>query len=198
MISYYDMINELKETNIEELEKEMFKVTDDYLNKAAEKFKKEMFHEVSTDLENWMSERIDNTKRYFFDAVVNYLIGRRCTGIDNKDKETINDFLKEIGFSAESLRLKIYEENKETILKEITNDSIYECLENFNRSFKHWDLKDITTNYPQTDIIKKFIRYIVKIDGLENYIFEELNNEIKEKKEELKKLNIEINKLIGD
>ena len=66
---------------------------------------------------------------------------------DKKDKETIEDFLKEIGFSAVSLRLKIYEENKEVILKQLTTDAVYEYLENFDNYFRHWDLKDIIKSY---------------------------------------------------
>ena len=56
MISYYELTKELKEAGIDELEQSLFQKSSEYLQKKSEEMKKEMFGELSFDIEKWISE----------------------------------------------------------------------------------------------------------------------------------------------
>ena len=195
MLSYYELTKDAEETGVDELEKAMFQKSTEYLQKQAEEMRKNLFHHIADDLEQWMWERIDNTKRYYFDSIVNFLCNVKTIHIPERNKEEIENFLKEIGYTTENLRRTIFEENKDVILEAITDAMIYERLENeksFYTYFKHWDFKDVGKSYPQTEIVKHFIRYIMKKEGFEKHLSGQIDKEIEEEKEYLESLRARI------
>src|SRR5699024_9930903 len=94
----------------------------------------------------------------------------------------------------QEFRKKIYEENKDIITKQITNDATYEYVRNMFRSyFRSWEFKDITVNYPQSEVVRSFLDELIKQEGFNDEILKMLDSEIKDKLEELKYLNTRIN-----
>lgn len=195
MISYYELTKELKETGIDELEQSLFQKSSEYLQKKSEEMKKEMFGELSFDIEKWISERVDNVKRYFFDAIINHIFAVQYIHVDHEDRETINKFLSEIGYTAESLRRKIYEENKETILEALLQDAFYERIKPFGRYFKSWDFADITQAYPQSLIIKGFLEEVMTKKGFNDYVKDMLSADINDLRKERNDLLDSLNKI---
>jgi hypothetical protein len=192
MISYYELTKEIKEQGLEELEKEIFIKTSEYFSNAVDKFRKEIFDTISIDIEKWIYERIGNTKRYFFDAIVNHLLGLSACHVAIEDRTKINEMLSGLGYTAESFRRKIYEENKEVILNAIAQDGFYERLKPYDRYFQYWYFSDITKGYPQSEIVKGFINRLIEADadGFNTYMESILNKDIlrmKEQRDELKK-----------
>jgi len=190
MISYYELTKEIEEKGLEELEKEIFIKTSEYFSNAVDKFRKEIFDTISTDIEKWIYERIDNTKRYFFDAIVNHLMGVSAVHVTIEDRTKINEMLSGLGYTAESFRRKIYEENKEVILEAITRDAMYERLKPYERHYRSWDFADITKGYPQSSIAKCFLNELIEKDGFDDYMKSVLSKDIlrlKEQRDELKK-----------
>lgn len=195
MLSYYDVTKDLEEKGIDELEQSLFKKSSEYLQKKSEEMKKEMFGELSFDIEQWIGERIDNVKRYFFDAIINHILAVRSIHVDSEDRKTIDKFLSGIGYTAESLRRKIYEENKEVILSNLLQDAYYERIKPFGRYFQSWDFKDITINYPQSLIIKGFLEEIILKKGFKEYTESLLSTDIVRLKKERDDLLDSLNKI---
>ncbi len=85
----------------------------------------------------------------------------------------------------------IVNKTKEIINEAITYDAVYESLENMfsHKFFKSWEFKDITANYPQTQIIREFLRQLIQKDGFNNEVKSMLDKDITNKMEELKNLN---------
>lgn len=190
MISYYELTKDIEEKGLEELEKEIFIKTSEYFSNAVDKFRKEIFDTISTDIEKWIYERIDNTKRYFFDAIVNHLMGVSEVHVTIEDRTKINEMLSGLGYTVQSFRKKLYEENKDVILEAIAEDGFYERLKPYERTFQSWDFADITKGYPQSSIAKCFLNELIKKDGFDDYMKSVLSKDIlrmKEQRDELKK-----------
>jgi flagellar capping protein FliD len=190
MISYYELTKDIEEKGLEELEKEIFIKTSEYFSNAVDKFKKEIFDTVSDDIEKWIYERIDNTKRYFFDAIVNHLMGVSAVHVAIEDRTKIDEMLSGLGYTVQSFRKKLYEENKDVILKAIAEDGFYERLKPYERTFQSWDFSDITKGYPQSSIARCFLNELIKKDGFDDYMKSILSTDIqamKNQRDELKK-----------
>ena len=196
MISYYDLTKEIKEKGLEELEKEIFVKTSEYFANAVNKFRIDIFDTISSDIEKWIYERIDNTKRYFFDSIVNHLLGVSAVHVAIQDRKKIDEMLSGLGYTAESFRKKIYEENKEVILEAITRDSFWERIEPYERHFTCWNFSDITKGYPQSSIAKAFLNELIKKDGFEEYFKTLLNNDILNLKIQRDLLKKELNDIL--
>ncbi len=180
-------------------------ILDKTINKVKElqkQFNKEVFPAICDDIESWMYERFDNVRRQYFDAVVAFLLDQDNTHVT--DKETLSEWLSGIGYTQAKFRTKIYEDNKEIINKSITGNAVYETLENMFETgyFRSWKFSDITKGYPQSIIIRKFMRELVKRDGFDEEIKAMLDAEAKEKlariaylKEELKQIEQRIEEI---
>jgi flagellar capping protein FliD len=190
MISYYELTKDIEEKGLEELEKEIFIKTSEYFSNAVDKFKKEIFDTVSDDIEKWIYERIDNTKRYFFDTIVNHLMGVSAVHVAIEDRTKIDEMLSGLGYTVQSFRKKLYEENKDVILKAIAEDGFYERLKPYERTFQSWDFSDITKGYPQSSIARCFLNELIEKDGFDDYMKSILSTDIqamKNQRDELKK-----------
>jgi hypothetical protein len=173
----------------------VFDKTREYINKESETFKKEVFDKVTDDIEEWMFERYENVQRQYFSDITTVLLGQKYQSV--KDKEKIEEWLLGIGYSAQSFRKALYEENKEEILSALVNDSLYERLDNLFKSsyFRYWELSDITKNYPQTAIINHFTNYLLSKKGFADFMNMKLDDCIKSKREELQELERQISKI---
>lgn len=176
----------------EETNKLVLNITTDAIKELQQKFTKEVFNQLSDDSEEWLFERYDNVRRNYFDGVVAFLLKQKHTYI--KDEKTLENWLSGIGYTQECFRQKIYEDNKEVINKSITYDAVYETLKNmFNHSyFKSWNFKDITINYPQTEIIKSFLKELIKQNGFNEEIKKMLDLEVSEKLNHMSELRNQI------
>lgn len=170
----------------------ILKRTDKKIKEAQKKLGQDLFETLSSDIEEWMYERYDNVRRRYFDGVVAFLLNQKNTHVNKI--ESLEKWLQGIGYDQQSFRKKIYQDNKETINKAITYDAIYEALETlFTHSyFRSWDFKDIYKGYPQTILIKEFLRQLILKDGFNDEVKNMLDNEIKQKLNELKDLKKEI------
>lgn len=174
------------EDNMEELEKPLLKTTMEEVKELQKQFNKEVFSTICNDIETWLYERFDNVRQSYFDGVVAFLLDQKCVYV--KDKETLEQWLSGIGYDQTSFRKKIYADNKEIINKAITYDAVYEALENlFNHGyFRSWDFGDIYKGYPQTNMIKSFLRQLIKLDGFNEEVKKMLDEEINNKLDEIK------------
>lgn len=176
MISYYELTKDIEEKGLEELEKEIFIKTSEYFSNAVDKFKKEIFDTVSDDIEKWIYERIDNTIRAVHVAI--------------EDRTKIDEMLSGLGYTVQSFSKKLYEENKDVILKAIAEDGFYERLKPYERTFQSWDFSDITKGYPQSSIARCFLNELIEKDGFDDYMKSILSTDIqamKNQRDELKK-----------
>ena len=162
------------------------------IKELQEKFNKEVFDKLCEDIEDWLFERFENVRWQYFNGIVAYLLDQDCVYIS--DKETLEQWLSDIGYTQQSFRKKIYEDNKETINKAITYDAVYEALKDlFNHSyFRTWTFKDITINYPQSTIIREFLRQLIQQEGFDDQVKNMLDDDIKQKMNKLNKLKTEI------
>ena len=181
----------------DEMEKEsgiILKQTTEFLKKASESFEKDVFSKLCDDIETWIFERFENVRRQYFDGIRAFLCGETSTYIE--DSKTLSIWLHEIGYTPKSFRKKIFEENKQDILEAITDDAIHERLKHsFVRYFGGWEFSDITTGYPQSDIINSFMEYLMTKKGFDVCFDKKLSKKIKSKQEELARLNEEIIKI---
>lgn len=183
------------EDNMEELEKPILKTTVEEVREIQKKFNKDVFNAICNDIEDWLYERFENVRQDYFNSVVAFLLDQKNTYV--KDKETLQKWLSGIGYDQISFRKKIYEDNKNEIIKAITEDAVYEVLNNmFDSSyFRSWDFKDITINYPQTTIIKNFMRQLIRKDGFNEEIKKMLDEEIQNKLNQIKYYSEELIKI---
>jgi hypothetical protein len=195
MLSYYEISKELEEAGLEELEKNIYIKTSQYLAKISEEFREKVFSAVCDDIEKWTSERIDNVKRYFFDEVVNHLLGINHVYIDSDDKKKIDEYLSGIGYTAQSFRKKLFDENREVILEAITRDAMYERLKPYERYYRYWEFSDITEGYPQSSIARGFFDELISKKGFDDYMKERLSNDIIKLKEERDELSVSLKKI---
>jgi hypothetical protein len=187
-------INDLKvEDGIDEVadNKIVMAETTAYIEKIKADFLKEVWYKLTDDIEKWMYERYDNVKMKYFDELITMLVGEHRWGAN---EAKVNEWLTSLGYDSCKLRKKIYEENKDMINKAIADDAIYEYLDrNFgNKYFGEWNFKDITTNYPQTDIVRKFMGVLMAKEGFPEYVTSVLDKGILEKKAYLDQLKQEI------
>ena len=175
--------------NTDELNNELFKETSEYLKEQTEDMQKKLFDKVSSDIEEFMYERFDNVQQQYFENVVTFLLNREYRGA--KDKEKLTKWLSSLGHDQQSFRKKIFEDNKEEITKQISYDASYELVENMFKDsyFKSWDFGDISTAYPQTQVVKGFLNALVKKDGFEDYLKEKVSHEMSNKLEDFNKLS---------
>ena len=161
------------------------------ISEMSEKLKESVFD----DIENWMEERSENTFDLMFDYITSYLLGKdnRCIPSDRKEK--MDNLLNGIGYDAETFRERIYKENKEDIITSIKYEKLYEEIKNMadRYGFKIFKYKDIKMNYPQSEIIRGFAKYIINEVDVKEYLMEGIDKEIKDKLEYLKNLKSKIN-----
>jgi hypothetical protein len=178
------------EFNDEELNEKLFKEASEFIKQEADKFEKSVFGKIAEDMEHFMYERLENVQQVYFREVTAFLLDEKYSSINSDKKLKLTEWLKGLGFTQEEFRKKIYEENKQDIIEQIQYDSIYELLKNmYERSyFKSWDFKDISTAYPQSQVVKEFLRVLVKQNGSQEYIHELLDSENKKQYERLQEL----------
>ena len=180
------------EDNMEEINDIVFTKT----NKKIEQIKKilndEVFTDLCEDIEEWMFERFDNVRNRYFNGIIAFLLDKDYTYVE--DGLTLEKWLKEIGHTQQSFRKKIYEDNKEIINEAITYDAAYEALKNiFSHSyFKHWDFNDISAGYPQSYIVRDFMKKLINKNGFNEEIKNMLDQETKVKMSQLESLKKEL------
>lgn len=187
MLRYY-FENEQENELMEQSKEFIFEQTDKKIEEAQKKLGQELFEKLSDDIETWMYERYDNVRRRYFDGIVAFLLDQNYTYI--KNSETLEQWLSGIGYTQQSFRKKIYQDNKETINKAITYDAIYEALENLFSCnyFKNWNFGDITKGYPQSNLVRNFLHNLLEKDGFNEVIESMLDDKIKQRKRELDNL----------
>ena len=185
--------------NMEEVGDLVFEKTKDKLEEFENKFKEEVFSTLCNDVEKWLFERFENVRYQYFEGVVSFLTGGDTYCVKNKEK--LIEWLQGLGYTEQTFRKKIYEENKEIINEQIGHDASYELLENLynNRYFKSWDFGDIHKGYPQSSIVRGFFEYLIEVEGFNEEINNLLDKEIKDKisdlnyyKEKIKELESEL------
>lgn len=178
------------EINTEELNEKLFNETSKYIQGEADKFKDNVFGKIANDIESFMYERFDNVQEKYFDEVTSFLLDKKYSHVDESKKAKLTEWLKGLGHTPQEFRKKIYEENKTDILEQIQYDSVYELLQNMYESsyFRSWEFKDISTNYPQSQVVKEFLRILVQQNGFHEYVHELLNSENKKQYERLREL----------
>jgi CHAD domain-containing protein len=196
MLNKYTFIRDNEPDNKNEVLKNIFKKSEKYLSEQAEKFKKDVFSEITEDIENWLDERLDNVTHRNFEYLEQLLFGG-LTYVPEDKKKAIEHYLTGIGFTAEKFREKLFKEHREEILKSIEYNVIYDSLE---AAFNHYSLSnyafsDIRKNYPQSDIIRGFARYMINQMPFNEFMESEIHESIKKARQELQNLRIEAKKL---
>lgn len=179
-----------------ELNEKLFSSAKSFLEEETEKLQKSVFDKVSEDMESFMYEKFENVQERYFREVKSFLLGEDVF-IKQGVKERLTKWLSDLGYSSESFRLKVYEENKEDIVKQINYDALYDSVKNmFNDSYyKHWNFSDIQTNYPQSRIINGFMDALIEQNGFSEALSEKIDKKNKEKMSYLKYLQDEIDAL---
>jgi DNA primase len=191
MLNFYDLEKEIEFKDGENISKEIYNKTSEYLKEEQDR----IFSKVCSDINSWMHERFSNVYNVMFDYVVNYLLGNPVAHVPQNVKELLAEKLNGLGLKEQKFREKIFEENKETIIHAIKNDSVYELVSNmYTRYFHAWNYKDISTAYPQSEVIKAFFQLLIDADveGFKSYIGKNLDDEILSKKKYLEELKKEI------
>jgi len=183
------------EDNMEETKDLVLDKTIKTIESLQKKFNEEVFSSICDDVETWMFERFENVRRRYFDGIVSYLLDEdyRCI----TKVEPLEKWLAGLGYEQQSFRKKIYLDNKEEINNAIACDAVYQLIENMfvNNYFKSWEFKDITRGYPQTEIIKGFLKELISKDGFNEEVKNMLDNEINQKILKLKNLKEELSTL---
>ena len=168
--------------------------TKELVGKQISEITKELKESVFNDIENWMQERSENTFNKMFNYITDYLLGNENRYVPKDRKEKMDNLLKGIGFDAESFRKRIYKDNKEDIIQAIKYEKLYEEIKNMADvyAFKIFKYKDIKMNYPQSEIIREFVKYIIDEVDIKEYLVERIDKEILDKLEYLRELKGEI------
>ena len=158
-----------------------------FMEKEALRMHEVIFTKSCDTIEEWLFERIDNVMRSSFDYVTNYLLGVTTSYVPEERKKEIDEYLTGIGYTANSFRKMLFEENREEILKAFQGDSIYLTLvEAFDRhSFSGYRKEHLKTAYPQTLILKGFAKYMMIQKDFKEYLSEEIDDNICKARDEL-------------
>ena len=170
-------------------EGELLKNLDKILDKRFEELKESLYDSV----EGWIEERYENVRYKYFKSITRFLLGET----EIARNKNVKDWLKELGYDAKSFRKKIYEENKEEILETLKHDALFELIENLfsNSYFKFWEFDDLNQPAPQSKIVKGFLRELIKTKGFNETLKNMLDEEIREKLDELKSIEMELSEL---
>lgn len=173
--------------NSDEVNEELFKESTRYIAKQTEKMQSKLFDKLSIDMEKFMYEKFDNVQERYFNNVVSFLLDEDY--VHNPDKKKLSNWLKDLGYTQEKFREKIYNDNKEDIIEQISYDSAYELVKNMfgDSYFKHWEFSDINRNYPQSQVVKGFLDELIERDGFTQYLEGVLDGKIKDKLEDYKR-----------
>jgi len=191
MIKYYIDEQLPEDENRQMFEQSMIKKTISCVDEAFQKISKNMLNAIYADLEEYAYEHIENAKNAYCETLEAYLFGTSYVYLNPKVKDEIDDMLTGIGFTAKGFRKKLYEENKEEILKAFENEHIYSGLEKafIKYGFQNYELARMKKTYPQTEIIKGFGRFLTSQPDIQDYFVGEITEKIKKAKEELDQLN---------
>jgi len=182
-------------TNVEgqeEVLKECFAGAREFLEEESKKLQEGVFNKTAESIEKWLEERLDNGVSKTFDHVTNALLAHRTSQwVDPSVREEVNNLLLGIGYSPKSFRKKLFEENKEEILKDFQANAIYISLQDaFSRySFKDYSIESMKRAYPQTEILQGFARYMLDQKDFSKYLDSYFDNEIINKKKQLDELS---------
>ena len=182
------------EDNMEELKDLIFEKTNNYIEENTKKVSDEIYNNLTGDIEDYLYERFSNIRYRYFEEVTTFLLDRKYHSIDSNVKLKLEEWLSGLGYDQQKFRIKIYNDNKQIINQAITDDAIYERLEGMfdNGYFKSWEFKDITKGYPQSSIIKSFLKQLVELEGFKEELNKVIDEETKEKMNELNYLKKEI------
>ena len=177
------------------------------LDKILNKHKAKIENVFMENLEETIEDSMENAKNYIFNDIMSIILGKNNVYVSEKHKTFIEDSLLGLGYTASSLRKKIYEENKENVLKAIQRDAAFEKIENtlLDRMFYCWDFKDINKDYPQSILIRSLFKSVAGKKHLKEWAIEksekelsDLLKEVDEQKKELSKLKSQINVLFDE
>ena len=168
------------EDSMEELSDLVFSTTNSYLEKKTKELQDELLQAVSEDVETFIYERFDNVRRRYFGEVSGFLLGKE---IYLTNKKTLQQWLQATGYTEESFRKKIFEDNKGVIIEAIKTDAEYEFAKNlFNSNyFKSWTFSDLSTWYPQSEVVRNILWGLVNQKGFTEVFTEMLDVETKKK-----------------
>ena len=186
------------EDNMEEISGLTFEKTNKEIEKISENLNNKLFSSLSDDIEKFMYERFENVRQQYFDGVVAFLLGKENHHVSEKQK--LEEWLKGVGYDQETFRRKIFQENRNTIITAITEDMIYERLENMSKSsyFKSWNFGDIGRGVPHTEIVRSFLNYLAESEGFQSEYEKVLDTHIKNKQEHLKELKDDISRITSE
>ncbi len=198
---YSSDIIENKETidkEIEDLEQGLFINSKKYIDQIKEKIFGDLYLKFSEDIENYMYEHSENVKRRYFNEIINFLTGNQTSY--GKNKELLEKWLTDLGYDAEKFRKRIFEENKDIIIKQIMEDSIFDKMEDLfaHSYFSDSTYKHLTTNYPQTLVVKGFINFLTNLNNTEfnKLLSDKIDETVKNKRQELDDLKKEIDDIM--
>lgn len=185
-MNYYNFKLEVDD---KELNDKLFQSTNKILKEKTKELQEQLFNGVVEDIENFMYERFENVQEQYFREITNFLLDKDYTTV--RDKEKLSDWLKGLGYDQQSFRKKIYQDNKDEIVQQISYDSAYELVKNmFDSSyFRSWDFSDIGKGYPQSQVVRGFLNALVEEDGFQKYLHELMDKGISSKLEEINNLN---------
>ena len=147
------------------------------LKESMDSLTDKMRTEIFNDIENYLYERLEEVKRKYFDEVFGFLLG------ENKDHE-LKPWLEELGYTQQSFRQKIYEDNKEEINNAIAKDYVFDVLEKtFATYYGHWEWDDVKIGYPQSKVMDGFARAVIsnRYGGFRNHVLKMLDDEARAK-----------------
>lgn len=172
-----------------ELNEKIFNLTMDFLEKEIKTFQEKLFISIIEDIEHYMYERFENVQEQYFREIVSFLLGNERY-INPEKENKLKEWLRGLGYTQESFRRKIYEDNKDDIVEQIQYDAVYELIQNmFTKSYlKSWHFKDINNLYLQSEVIKGFLDALIEKDGFQKYLSEVLDEKNKAKYERLQEL----------
>lgn len=176
-----------------ELNEKIFNLTMDFLEKEIKTFQEKLFISIIEDIEHYMYERFENVQEQYFREIVSFLLGNERY-INPEKENKLKEWLRGLGYTQESFRRKIYEDNKDDIVEQIQYDAVYELIQNmFTKSYlKSWHFKDINNLYLQSEVIKGFLDALIEKDGFQKYLSEVLDEKNKAKYERLQELKNEL------
>lgn len=181
--------------NMEDISKLILERTNSYLEQKSKEFKEEVWDVVAKDIEEFMYERFDNVRHRYFEEVVGFLLGKEHIHLANK--RTLQDWLQSVGYTEQSFRKKVFEENKDAIIEAIKTDAEYEFAKNlFDSSYyKSWTFADFSGRYPQSDVVKNILYGIVNQKGFTEVFTKMLDVETRRKMADLNDIKSEISEL---
>lgn len=151
----------------------------------------DIYETVIEDFQNDMYKYFLKYSRKLWTESLDYILGRN---IESNDENTFESFIAGIGYDAQALRKLIYEDNKDELKQAIAFDYLYNVLEDFFHSSDYWMHIDLKFDEPYTQykIMENFMLMLAEKDNFDSVLFDLISEKTKQKKEELYKLNKEI------